>query len=216
MKKRTIALLAPVLALLPVACGSSSGNNIIGGPACNNGACGGDITGTWNVSSVCLSKSILMTTLTQELMGVCPSATVGDSSAPTTGSLMFNADLSYSIALSESVSLGMNLPISCFQGATCADLNTSFMQQVTGDPTIQSASCTGTNPCVCTITSVPMAITEAGTYTVSGTSITTTPTTGGTGVSTLSYCVKDTTLTFKDASPDPTNPVTAIVGTKAP
>ena len=216
MKRGGWAVIAPVLALVPAACGGSSGgNNTFGGPACSVGPCGGNITGTWNVSDVCLSKSILMMALTQEVMGVCPSATVGNSSAPTTGSLVFNTDSSYSIDLAETVSLGMNLPISCFPGATCADLNTQFMQQATGDPTVQSASCAGTNPCICTITSTPMQISEAGSYSVSGSTLTTSPTTGATP-SSLSYCVKDQTLTFKDASPDPSNPVTAIVATKAP
>src|SRR3954469_1182362 len=100
MKKHALAFLAPIVALFPVACGSSSGgNNIIGGPACTVAACGGDITGTWNVSDFCLSKSILMMTLTQQLMGSCPGATIGDSNVPASGSFVFNTDMSYSVDL---------------------------------------------------------------------------------------------------------------------
>jgi len=216
MKKHTLAFLAPVLALLPVACGSSGKEIPIGPMACTNDPCGGDITGTWNIAGdVCLSRSILMMELTQALMGVCPGATVGETHVPATGSLVFNTDLSYSIDFTMTVSLGMNLPISCFPGQTCATLSAQFMQQATGDPNIQSSSCTGSNTCLCTITEVAMQLTEQGTYTVgTNNQVTQTPTGGAAYAN--GYCVKDATLTYRDAMPDPTNPVIAIVGTKAP
>jgi hypothetical protein len=62
----------------------------------------------------------------------------------------------------------------------------------TTDPTLTSATCaTSGSACVCQLSTVQDA-TEAGTYTTSGTTLSTTPT-GGTA-STGSYCVKGNEL----------------------
>lgn len=195
---------------LPLACGGSSG-----GSACSAAACGGDITGTWTASDICLSKSVLMMTFVQSLMGVCPGAALGNTNVTTSGSFVFNTDSTYSIDITMGIAIDVNLPLSCFPtGTTCAVVDTAIMQAVAGNASIQSASCAGTNPCACTLTEVPQQIIEQGTYSRSASSLVTTPTTTGATPSKMTYCVKDKTLTMQDASPDPANPVTAFVATK--
>src|ERR1044071_5852913 len=101
MKKHALAFLAPVLALVPLACGDSGGggNNIVGGPACTVAACGGDITGTWTPTETCADKSVFMQAFVGGLMGQCPGANVGSVSFPTSGSMAFNPDMTYTISL---------------------------------------------------------------------------------------------------------------------
>lgn len=218
MKKRFWAFLAPVFALVSVACGGNGPPPVLGPAECNNAACGGDITGTWNISAVCLSQSVLMTELATGLMGAgCAGETVSDkTSVPATGSLAFYPDLSYVIDLTLSVSLVMNVPTSCFAPATCADIDAVYMRSVMGNQNIQSASCTGTDTCVCTLTEVAMRVSETGTYTVSSSTKQVTQTPTNQAVYSNAYCVRGSTLTYRDAITDPNNPVIALVATKAP
>jgi hypothetical protein len=155
-----------------------------------------------------------MSSFVAEFMDSCPGASVGDVDAAPTGGFVFNSDLTYNVNFTMTLSLGMNFPQSCFPaGTTCADLDAAFRQQVPSDPSIMSASCTGASNCACTVVEVPMQVAESGTYTVSGSSLVTTPT--GQTADNQAYCVQGNTLTFRDAMPDPNNPATAIVATKS-
>ena len=192
-----VARLVPVF-LLPLACGSSSGgNNIVGGPSCTVATCGGDIVGTWNPSEVCADKSVFMTAFLGGLMGQCPGANVGAVNFAPTGSMVFNADMSYSITLSIAGSISVNIPGSCLNGATCTDLGAQLQSAFAGDPSIQSVSCTGSGTCACPIVMAPEQTYETGTYTVSGSTLMTTPT-GSTTADSQQYCVKGTTVTFPE------------------
>ena len=214
MKNLIGALLLIAVSSMTAGCGGDSGSsNTIGGPSCGVGPCGGDVVGTWNVTDICLSRSILMSTFAGELMGSCPGASVGNSDAGPSGLFVFNTDSTYSLDFTMTLSLGMNFPLSCFPaGTTCADLDAAFKQQAAGDPSITSTACAGSGTCACTIVEAPRQITESGTYSVSGSSLLTTPTGGA--ADTQGYCVKDKNMTFSDTTPDPQNPVTAIVVTK--
>jgi hypothetical protein len=162
-----------------------------------------------------MNKSTLMMAFVQDLMDSCPGASLADVDAGPTGAFVFNTDSTYTIDITMTISVGMNLPLSCFPtGTTCAAVDAAFRDGVSGDPSVQAASCAGTGPCVCTVTEVPMQLSEEGTYSVSGSTLLTTPTGQATPDSTA-YCAKGPTLTFKDSMPDPTNPVTAIIGTKS-
>src|SRR5262245_61408062 len=113
--------LAFLLSLGTPGCGGDSGSSTtIGGPACGVAPCGGDIVGTWNVTDICFSRSILMSTLVGELMDSCPTVSVGNVDANPTGNFMFNTDLTYNIDLTMTLSVVVNFPQSCFPaGATC-------------------------------------------------------------------------------------------------
>jgi hypothetical protein len=183
--------------LVSLACGSSSGgNNVVGGPSCTVGACGGDIVGSWTATEVCVDKSVLMQAFVSGLMGRCSGANLGSVTYTPSGSLVFNADMTYATTLGITGSLVVNVPGSCFQnGATCAGLAAAF----DGDPTIQSATCSGSSACACTLVTAPTQMSESGTYTLSGSTLLTTPT-GATAADSQDYCVKGTTATFPDTA----------------
>ena len=198
MKNLAVAVLLVPVFVLPVACGGhSSNNNIVGGPSCTVAPCGGDIVGTWNPSEVCADKSVFMTAFLSGLMGQCPGANVGSVNFAPTGSMVFGADMSYSITLSIAGSISVNVPSSCLGGQTCADLAAQLQSAFAGDPTIQSVSCTGSTTCACPIVMSPDQTYETGTYTVSGSTLLTTPT-GSTTADSQQYCVKGTTVTFPE------------------
>jgi hypothetical protein len=153
-----------------------------------------------------------MASFVEGLMGSCPAASLGNVDPAPAGSFVFNADLTYSIDFTMTLSAAVNFPGSCLSGATCADLDAAVRQQTS--PLIQSASCAGLTSCVCTFVETPVHITESGTYTASGSSLfTTSP--GQTTPDELAYCVKDGAVTLRDPIPDPTSPLTAFVGTRS-
>jgi hypothetical protein len=196
MKNLTFASLTLVssLSVLSLGCGSSSGNDVIGGAGCGVGPCGGDIVGTWNATGLCVDKSVLMSAFVSGLMDGCSGASLADTTSFTpSGTLTFNSDLSYDIALTLNGSVAINVPPSCFQGATCAQFGAALQDAVANDPSIQSVACTGN--CVCTFVEAPMQDAERGTYLVSGSSLLTTPA-SQTAPDTTAFCVKGTTSTF--------------------
>ena len=121
----------------------------------------------------------------------CPSATVTNLNLTQTGSTVFTTT-GYAVAVTRAYSYTYNVPASCLNGGTCADLAAEFAQS----PTLQSSSCTGSTTCVCPLVYVPQDLTESGTYTTSGSTLTTTPTAGTAG--TTSYCVEGNRLHFLD------------------
>jgi hypothetical protein len=211
-------LFACVLITVPIVtpgCGGDGGSsNTIGGPSCGVQPCGGDIVGTWAVTDICMNRSTLMMAFIQNVMDSCPGASLGDVDGGPAGNFVFNTDSTYSIDFTMTVSVGVNLPVSCFPGLTCADVDAEFRQQAASDPTVQSASCTGASTCACTLVEEPQQIAESGTYSLSGSTVLQTAT-GQATADALSYCVKDGVVTFRDPTPDPNNPVTAFVATKS-
>ncbi len=85
------------------------------------------------------------------------------------------------------MSFSVNLPSSCTLGQ-CAVL-AAYLQSSLGAGS--TASCTGTSACACSLTE-QVNNEESGTYTTSGSTLTTTSATSGT--SAQGYCVKDNTL----------------------
>ena len=123
-----------------VASGCSSSSS--GGPSCSSfTACGGNIVGTWNVSSECVGG--------QYLAPICPSSTFGES-VSNGGSLVFNANGTYTTSPPGGVGADMvtisNLCLASDAGptVTCDQLQASFNMQSTqvdgGSSTI--ATCT--------------------------------------------------------------------------
>jgi hypothetical protein len=186
-----------VLVGVIAACSSSSnsGGSLDGGlggtgtgggspPSCTAfSACGGNIVGTWHITAFCGPG----TTQTQPV-DMCPGGTV-TATFTGTGTMVFNADSTYTFA---STTMGTGtavLPNSCLTGTTCAEVQTSL---VGGQ--ITSATCTGDNTnCNCKLVIAPQQSMVAGTYTVSGTTVTTTPGDGSAGGS-AQYCVNGTQL----------------------
>jgi len=174
------------MGLLSLAVSGCGGGSSSSGGTCTVPTCGGDPTGTWTLTSSCLDTTALRQAFLQGSMGKCPQATVGANITPT-GTLALNADLTYVANFTLGGNTTINIPTSCLNGATCADLSAALQLDISADPTIQSASCSGSGTCACTEVLVPQPVNESGTYTKSGSSLTLTAT-GGTPA-TDSYCV---------------------------
>ncbi len=141
--------------------------------------CGGDIEGTWAYDSICNGAA-----------SQCPGTTT--SFTPSIeGTYTFNADKTYTASLSASGSGTEVLPASCFGGTitSCSELDSTTTE---GGYSV-TESCTGTasQSCTCAVTESGT-LTQTGTYSTAGTSVTTT--TDGTPAATSPYCVSGSEL----------------------
>jgi hypothetical protein len=176
-----------LLSALSVGCGV-----VLGGCGGGSGAscggtepCGGDVVGTWSIASDCVSAAGANAEFQASSYYFCPAATASVTGITHTGTIVFNADLSYTIdSVVQSSSFRVTLPSSCLNGAQCSDLTQAFAS----DSTIQSATCSGGSSCVCTIVAAPQAVSDAGTYTTAGTTLDVQSTTSGADA--VPYCVQ--------------------------
>ena len=155
--------------------------------------CGGSVVGNYSVSVACFDNAAL----TMQIGMSCPGASINISGLNVSGSGSFNADMTYSINETISASLSETIPPSCLTMSgitlTCAQLDQSIQAILTQSPgTYQSAHCAGSSSCTCTFVLAPQTTSETGTYTTSGTIITTTDSTGASSSS--SYCVQGNEL----------------------
>ena len=162
-------------------CGGTFG---VGGPSmCGQvAACGGDLTGTWNFGSGCVTCAGIQETLAGD---GCPGETAAVTGLKVAGSMTFNDDLSYSIAgLVEQGTYAIDIPSSCLRGASCDSAATELQQE----GAFATATCTGSSTCDCTAAQSPAAGSDTGTYVVSGTTFTMTSVSGAN--TPVSYCVQ--------------------------
>jgi hypothetical protein len=164
-------------------CGDS-----VGGTCGNTPACGGDLVGTWTIASSCVSAGSSMSAL-------CPGATADTANLKVTGTITYTADMTYTTNSVLSGSETLVLPLSCFVqsdvSATCDQLGQIYMN----DPTNQSATCTGSSICTCTIVLSNQTSTRTGTYSTTAAGLATDTPTGG-APSQSDYCVRGQTLTL--------------------
>jgi hypothetical protein len=136
-------------------------------------------------------------------MSTCPNETVQVTSTTASGTLTFNADMTYTAVVSESVFETATVPQSCLSAGgatvTCEELAMAFDATTIGDAGTLAATCTtsGSN-CNCNITLSLQSATATGTYSVSGDSLTTM---SQNGVGSGTYCVAGNTLNVI-SSPD--------------
>jgi hypothetical protein len=205
--KRAVMCVVWLGALAVPACGGSSSSS--GSASCSGDtACGGDVVGTWKIAAACASSSAD----TSGVTSTCAGASLDTSGLTVTGTFTFGADNTYSSALVEGGTAHYTIPNSCLttngQTATCDQLGAAF--EASGD-TFSSASCkTSGNNCVCDLGTTPQTMTESGTYSVAGSTLTMTPTTGD--ASTSSFCAKGNELHL--AEMDMGMSVGTIVATK--
>lgn len=171
-----------LMTFMATGCGSS------GGTCGNTAACGGDIVGTWTITSSCVSASASM------VDSSCPTAPGTSSNVTITGSITYNADGSYTSTSTIGGTVQVYLPQSCLTSSgvtiTCDQVNQAFQSDPTPGLTL---NCTGSSGCTCTETISDQSSTETGTYTTAAGVVTQTAT-GGTASET-DYCVKGTTMT---------------------
>jgi hypothetical protein len=178
-----------VVALASMASGCGGGSSS-GGACVGATACGGDIVGTWNITSSCVSLNASM------FSTVCPAATSNFSNLSITGTMNFAAALTYTATTSSSGAATVSLPASCLtqQGTSvsCADLNLLFAT----NPAFSSAECTGTTTCTCSVTFSNQTSTETGTYTTTPAGLLSQVAADTPGSDDSNYCVKGSTLTL--------------------
>ncbi len=223
MKASFVWVAVALTTVLAAGCGSS--NNSSGPPAsCGKvAACGGDIVGTWTVQGACTIGSLA----TQTFGGSCPGAT-SSSAGTASGTITFNADMTYTAKITESGSETLEIPSSCTMGASCSELQAAFQQTAAADGDA-GLSLTGTcttvsSGCSCTISVPSTTDDESGTYSVSGDSLTlnTSQGTSSANIGSGTYCVQGNTLHLISVSssagigtPDAsTMPTADIVATK--
>jgi len=167
-----------------MSCGGDGGFKI-----CENGqSCGGgDITGTWTVTSSCLHAR-------GPASSSCSSETVADIDVTYAGTVTYNPDGTYAHHLTLSGTATETFPPSCFpiggMTPTCAQLEASAQSGRSGVTT----HCEGTSACTCTMTFTNADASESGTYTTKGEELTETSSTGSPSRSTV--CVLGVKLTI--------------------
>jgi hypothetical protein len=143
------------------------------------------VVGTWSITSDCVSTAGANAELQASSNYFCPAATASVAGIKHTGTLVFNADASYTIdSVVQSLSLRITLPNSCLNGMQCSEVTQAFAT----DSTFQSATCAGGSSCVCTIVAAPQTVIDSGTYTTAGTTLEVQSTTSGTDA--VPYCVQ--------------------------
>jgi hypothetical protein len=170
--------------------------------------CGGNIVGTWSVSNFCGPGA--NSTKAGVLMN-CPSSSA-TANAGATGTLTFNADSTYTVTLTSTGGGTDVFPKSCLNGSTCAEVQQTIQQSPTAAQ-FSSLTCPddGTN-CNCTFVLAPQTNTDTGTYSVSGGTLTTTPSAGTGMPGATQYCVNGNEVSF--ASTSTTSPTIIIVAVK--
>jgi len=108
-------------------------------------------------------------------------------------SAKFNADGSYSSTTTFSASVQILVPPGCLVTRSCADVDGALRAMVDPATGIVAASCRNADQsCACAISQQQPTSSVDGTYTISGTMITTTP--AGGGPTETPYCVRESRL----------------------
>ncbi len=178
-----VAAMAAVAAM--VACSSGGG----GGSSCAQvSPCGGSVTGTWNIVSVCATSGLG----TSDAGSTCPGESEQITSLSGSGTITFNPDMTYSSDTTASATLTLTIPSSCLTvgGTTvsCSELQTEVSA---GDGGTVSCNTSGSD-CDCTISQTNHSSVETGTYSVSGSMLELTQT--GSTPSTNTFCVQGNTM----------------------
>jgi hypothetical protein len=197
MKTILASLLCVGAFTLVSSCGGSSGSS--------TSACGGNIQGSWNITSSNIKVDVTM------VDPDCPAATGAGTGVTVTGTGMYNADMTYTEVSTFAGTLTVTLPGTCLKaGATCADLGGALM----GD-TFQTATCAAAGAgCSCMLTFAPSPSTESGTYTTTAAGLLSQIPTGETTADESDYCVNGTTLTISPHAGSASGISGSIVRTK--
>jgi hypothetical protein len=160
-----------------------------GGTCGNTAACGGDIAGTWTITSSCVSGTVTSTS--------CPGETVDTANLNISGTVTYATDMTYTVNSILSGSEILMLPLSCVNkpGATtppmtCDQLTGTLMGTIS-----RSITCTGSSVCTCNVVISSQTSMTTGTYTTTTAGLLTETPMGG-SPSQNDYCVKGKTFTL--------------------
>ncbi len=180
MKKFLNALLVLCLSFGLYACGDDGeGEGAAGGSAggageggaggggedvalmCGDPACGGDLTGSWNLTEACTTPDAA-----EGFAEMCPEASQTAGETSVSGTIVFNEDGTFTRMSAFSGSATVNIPTSCLMGLTC-DIISSFLTEAGG-----SCSAGAADSCDCTLTFEDEDTSGSGTYTIEGNTVT--------------------------------------------
>jgi hypothetical protein len=184
------SFLGVAMAALLAGCGSS------GGTCSNVEPCGGDIVGTWKVTSSCLTVD-----LSEMASGFdCEGAKVSASDFKITGDVTYRADMTFTRNLTGSVNAVLTLPAACLtvEGITLTCAQAQQVLQGSAGDGYSSVTCTGSSTCTCTFVGLPQTMAATGTYTTTGAGVLT-ETDQGEAPESTNYCVKGSTLSISEA-----------------
>ena len=154
---------------------------------CGFSACGGDVVGTWTVTGACAKADAL-------LEEVCPTA-VAELALNLSGSATFEADGTRTTDFTSQVTITYTLDADCLMNATggtlpasCSDLDSEGDPE---EPDEGPTTCTGTPAvsCTCVQTGAEKSEVKTGTYSVDGSTLTSTDDADGES-STSEFCVQ--------------------------
>ena len=155
--------------------------------------CGGDVVGDWTISGACANGA----SLAMQVVPNCPTVMATGVNVHASGSASFKADMTYTLNQTLTVSASGTLPSSClvYAGLTlsCAQFDVLIQQYVAMYPMmLQAAHCSGDQTCNCNFTLAPQTTMETGTWSTTGTTLLTTPST--TVSYATDYCVQKNEL----------------------
>jgi hypothetical protein len=188
------------LAVLPLALAGCGGDD---GACADFAACGGAVTGAWEIRSTCLTGSPDLGFSEQ-----CRGATVDISGMQVRGSINLNADMSYVRTTMLGGSMSATLPASCLTvegiALTCAQLQMALSRNIAEDPDdspFSSATCgaAGGGGCTCTLAYKPITESDMGSYTVTG-NVLSLRERGADDSETFEYCASGNNLKLKSSS----------------
>ena len=186
IRSKTFGLL--IALLIAASVGSCGGS---GGGSCGKvQPCGGSVVGTWKAGPACVVDASL---LGIDPSQICSTATIEFTTINATGSVTFGADMTYHAEGTDTIAFKITVPGLCFAtGKNLRRRRREPQAQMQQDPAVTSASCaTAGAACVCNEMAV-MDSTASGTYSTSGTTLTTTP--AGKAASSDQYCVQGNEL----------------------
>jgi len=140
------------------ACGGSAGRTDGGSGSCHQvPPCGGSLLGTWTITSWCGRVTPFID---------CPGGMFDESGLTKSGTITFNADLTFTAETTTSGTMRMTEPLACLPSASnCDDVAASIS---TIAPATNSCTTAG-SVCDCTSTYVmPFTLSRRGTYVADG------------------------------------------------
>ena len=206
---KSLFAVAAILSVASLACGGGSSSSTSCGTFT---PCGGSVVGTWTISNECVSMPDA-------------GASKPDSSCSTTsqsdikmgGTVTFRSDGTYTANRTMSGSGTNTYSAGCLSGSlTCPYLDSTYNSPGTADAGTHG-SCSSTSdggPCTCSATFNINRPPETGTYTTSGNTLTTVPTSGANSPPS-DYCVQGNTLVIRTSdTSDGQSAVITIIATK--
>jgi hypothetical protein len=182
MRTWVVGLLGVSVVAFVSSCGGGSGT------CGSTPACGGNIVGTWRIVSSCGSSP---TTVNGKQ---CAGAQPMQVTFSVSGTITFNADLTYSSNATASGMESISIPASCLaqSGATCAELD----QLLSMNPAAAGSHCSASgNGCACSVLIPASTDSQTGTYATTLAGVITEMPSGG-APSVADYCVSGSMLTF--------------------